>query len=114
LVDFLPDATGKDVHEVERWTRCAGGSLAMWPSGLSRLGAQSALVSVVGEDAFGRFLHETLANEGVDISHVRRTSEGKTGLVFITLNDAGERSFAFFRTQSADTSWGHRMWTRTS
>lgn len=102
LVDFLPEQAGKAVHEVSRWTRCTGGSLANVAVGLSRLNARSGLVSVVGEDEFGTFLCQSLAQEGVDISHVRRTQEGKTGLVFISLSETGERTFAFYRTMSAE------------
>jgi fructokinase len=57
---------------------------------------------VVGEDEFGHFLRERLAAEGVDVSHMRQTTEAKTGLVFISLDERGERSFTFFRTRSAE------------
>ena len=102
LVDFLPEEKGEPVHRVMRWRRCSGGSLANVAVGLARLGAQSGLVGVVGADEFGEFLAESLASEGVDVSHLRRTPEGKTGLVFISLSDSGERSFAFYRTRSAE------------
>ena len=102
LVDFLPDVPGKPVHEVERWVRCSGGSLANVAVGLSRLGAKSGMVSVVGRDEFGTFLHQSLRSEGVDVSHLRRTEEGKTGLVFISLGADGERQFAFYRTRAAE------------
>jgi fructokinase len=38
----------------------------------------------------------------VDVSHLRQTAEAKTGLVFISLDARGERSFTFFRTRSAE------------
>lgn len=39
LVDFLPERAGRRVAEVERWTRCSGGSPANVAVGLARLGA---------------------------------------------------------------------------
>jgi fructokinase len=102
LVDFLPQTIGKKVREVETWTRCTGGSPANVAVGLARLGARSALVGVCGDDEFGYFLRDSLAAEGVDISHLRQTHEGKTGLVFISLTEAGERSFSFYRTRAAE------------
>ena len=47
---------------------------------------------------------ELLSAEGVDVSHLRRTEEGRTGLAFVSLTATGERSFCFYRTQSAEAS----------
>jgi fructokinase len=108
LVDFLPAESGRRVREVSSWFPCVGGSLANVSVGLARLGARSGLVSVLGSDEFGHFLRERLASEGVDVSHVRQTNEARTGLVFISLDARGERSFTFFRTRSAEFLLGER------
>lgn len=108
LVDFLPSESGRRVREVSSWSPCVGGSLANVSVGLARLGARSGLVSVLGSDEFGHFLRERLASEGVDVSHVRQTDEARTGLVFISLDARGERSFTFFRTRSAEFLLGER------
>jgi fructokinase len=102
LVDFLPAESGRRVREVTAWTPGIGGSLANVSVGVARLGGRSAYVGVVGEDEFGHFLRERLAAEGVDVSHMRQTAEAKTGLVFISLDERGERSFTYFRTRSAE------------
>lgn len=102
LVDFLPDGPGRKVGEVDVWTRCPGGSAANVAVGLARLGARSALVGVLGQDDFGDFLFERLADEGVDLSHLRQTDEGKTGLVFVSVSGDGERSFSYYRTRAAE------------
>ncbi|MBJ6765194.1 carbohydrate kinase [Myxococcaceae bacterium JPH2] len=102
LVDFLPAAAGRAVRDVESWHPCSGGSPANVAVGLARLGLRSAMVGVVGADEFGHFLRERLAAEGVDISHLRQVTEARTGLVFISLDAKGERTFTFFRTRSAE------------
>ncbi|MCP3104317.1 carbohydrate kinase [Myxococcus sp. K15C18031901] len=102
LVDFLPSAPGRRVREVEAWRPCPGGSPANVAVGLARLGLRSAMLGVVGADEFGHFLRDRLASEGVDVSHLRQTAEARTGLVFISLDAKGERSFTFFRTRSAE------------
>ena len=79
LVDFLPARRGQRVREVTRWRPCLGGAPANVTVGLARLGATSALVGVTGNDEFGSFLKEGLAREGVDVSGLRQTDEGKTG-----------------------------------
>lgn len=102
LVDFLPDSRAKRVRDVVGWTRCPGGSPANVAIGLSRLGARSAYVGVVGDDEFGHFLKDALAGEGVDVRAMRLTREARTGLVFITLDEKGERSFTDYRKPSAE------------
>ncbi|MDY7230881.1 carbohydrate kinase family protein [Hyalangium rubrum] len=108
LVDFLPTEAGRRVREVSAWAPAIGGSLANVSVGVARLGARSGLVTVVGEDEFGHFLRERLAAEGVDVSHLRQVSEARTGLVFISLDARGERSFTYFRTRSAEFLLGER------
>jgi len=108
LVDFLPAESGRRVREVTQWKPAIGGSLANVSVGVARLGGRSAYVGVVGEDEFGHFLRERLAAEGVDVSHMRQTTEAKTGLIFISLDARGERSFTFFRTRSAEFLLGER------
>jgi fructokinase len=102
LVDFLPAEPGQRVREVSSWSPAIGGSLANVSVGVARLGARSGLVTVVGEDEFGHFLRERLTAEGVDVSHLRQVVEARTGLVFISLDARGERSFTYFRTRSAE------------
>lgn len=102
LVDFLPERPGLPVREVPKWVPCSGGSPANVAVGLARLGARSAMLGVIGADEFGDFLLEHLAEEGVDVTHLRQSDEGKTGLVFISLDDKGERSFSFYRTRAAE------------
>ena len=103
LVDFLPSARGQRVREVETWRPCLGGAPANVAVGLSRLGARSALVGVTGDDEFGHFLKSGLAREGVNVRHVRQTTEGKTGIGFVSLTKSGERSFTFYRVRAAET-----------
>jgi fructokinase len=106
LVDFLPDAVGRPVHAVERWTRCSGGSPANVAIGLARLGMKTAFAGVVGDDEFGAFLRGALAAEGIDCAWIRGTREAKTGLAFIALSETGERSFTFYRKPSAELLLG--------
>ncbi|RKH07328.1 carbohydrate kinase [Corallococcus sp. CA053C] len=103
LVDFLPVAgRASRVRDVEAWRPAPGGSPANVSVGLARLGLRSAMVGVVGSDEFGHFLRDRLAAEGVDVSHLRQVDHARTGLLFVSLDARGERSFTYFRTRSAE------------
>jgi fructokinase len=102
LVDFMPRAAGKQVRDVEEWKRCVGGAPANVAVGLARLGAKVAFCGCTGDDEFGHFLKGALAAEGIDVSALRQTPEGKTGIGFISLDARGERSFTFYRLHAAE------------
>ncbi len=106
LVDFLPDARGQRVREVQRWTPHVGGAPANVAVGVARLGGKSALVGVTGDDEFGHLLKTRLSAEGVDTRALRQTTEGKTGLGFVSLTHDGERSFTFYRQRPAESFLG--------
>ena len=102
LVDFLPDRRGRGLGEVELWTRCSGGSPANVATGVARLGARAAFLGVAGDDELGRYLRRSLEAEGVDVSRLRHTAEARTGIVFVSLDESGERSFTDYRNPSAE------------
>ncbi len=55
----------------------------------ARMGADTALVTCIGRDAFGDEALAMYAREGVDTSHVAR-SDRNTGVGFIVLDDSGQ------------------------
>jgi ribokinase len=67
-----------------------GGKGSNQAVGAARLGAESHLVAVIGEDLFGDVAVDLYRREGVGSTHLRRTAERNTGVGFITLNAAGE------------------------
>ena len=56
----------------------------------------------VGDDPFGHFLAQTLADAGVDVGPLRFTAQARTALAFVSLRADGEREFMFYRHPSAD------------
>jgi ribokinase len=67
-----------------------GGKGSNQAVGAARLGAESHLVAVIGQDLFGDVAVELYQREGVGASLVRRTTKRNTGVGFITLNASGE------------------------
>lgn len=84
----------------------AGGAPANVAVAVAKLGGDSELVSMVGEDAFGDYLITMLRHYAVDTTAVMQTDAGKTALAFVSLDADGERSFDFYIDNAAHTWLG--------
>ncbi|MGI6181139.1 MAG: carbohydrate kinase family protein [Agathobaculum sp.] len=102
LIDFVPQQKNCPLDEVTHFERVAGGAPANVATAAARLGGRAAMISQVGEDAFGTHILKKLRSNGVDTSAVYRTNRANTGLAFVSLDAAGNREFSFFRNPSAD------------
>ena len=102
LIDFVPQQKGCALDEVTHFERVAGGAPANVAAAIARLGGNAAMISQVGEDAFGTHILKVLRANGVDTSYVFRTGRANTGLAFVSLDATGNREFSFFRNPSAD------------
>ena len=88
------DATGE-------YLQGFGGDTSNCAIAASRLGARSAYVTRVGEDAFGRQFLELWAREGVDVAGVGVDPGAPTGIYFVSHGPSGhEPSKHFWLTQS--------------
>ncbi|RRW68161.1 aminoimidazole riboside kinase [Pantoea dispersa] len=95
VVDLLPDDAG-------RLLQCPGGAPANVAVGIARLAGNSGFIGRVGDDPFGQFLCRTLAQEKVDVSHMRKDAQQRTSTVVVALDEQGERTFTFMVRPSAD------------
>ncbi len=101
LIDFAQVSVEDDGYPVLKAQ--PGGAPANFLAAACRYGCTAALLSKVGGDRFGRLLKQTLADCGIDTDGVRTDPDAFTTLAFVTLDDAGERSFSFARKPGADT-----------
>ena len=102
LIDMLPTELGRGVAEVSAWLPKPGGAPANVAVAASRLGAESAFVGKVGDEAFGHYLAGVLGDEGVDVSGMRYDKEARTGLAFIAKPDENSYDILFYRNPGAD------------
>jgi fructokinase len=103
LVDMFPAETGRRIAEVSAFRPVPGGAPANAAVAAARLGARSAFVGKVGDEAFGHHLSEVLAAEGVDVRGIRYDAEARTTMAFIAKPDPDHAEFVFYRNPGADT-----------
>jgi fructokinase len=101
LIDFT-DA-GESQNGMRLFERNPGGAPANALAALANFGCRAAFIGKVGADMHGDFLRETLNGRGVDTSGLVVDKDAFTTLAFVSLNAAGERSFAFARKPGADS-----------
>ncbi|HJB59787.1 MAG TPA: carbohydrate kinase, partial [Candidatus Faecalibacterium faecipullorum] len=68
LIDLTQ--TGRDEKGIPQFAANPGGAPANLAVAAAKLGAQTAFIGKVGDDAFGRYLTEVLRENGVDASGV--------------------------------------------
>src|SRR5665811_2207395 len=101
-VDFYAQQIGARLEDVASFAKYLGGSSANTAFGCARLGLKAALVSRIGDDAMGRFLVETLAKEGCDVSHVGVDPKRLTAAVVLGIKDHDTFPLIFLREDCAD------------
>jgi 2-dehydro-3-deoxygluconokinase len=77
-----------------------GGDTSNCAVAAARLGARSAYVTRLGDDAFGRMFLELWRREGVDASGVAIDADAPTGIYFVTHGAKGHE-FSYLRAGSA-------------
>ncbi len=68
---------------------------------LARLGCNASFMSAIGTDMFSNEMYEAWVSEGVGTEFVLRHPERTPGLYAIRVDSSGERSFSYWRDQSA-------------
>ncbi|GAB0114331.1 carbohydrate kinase family protein [Acidisoma sp. C75] len=82
-----------------------GGAPGNSAVGLARLGRSVAMLSKVGNDAFGRLLTSTIAASGAATDHIVVSPTHLTGMAVVTLDAEGDRDFLFYRHDCADANY---------
>lgn len=101
LIDLAQ--TGVNAKGVPLYAANPGGAPANLSVAASRLGARTAFIGKVGNDAFGRYLTDVLKKDGVDVSALAVDAMHPTSLAVVSVDANGERSFTFYRRSHADT-----------
>lgn len=96
LIDFIP------LDNNMTYQKNPGGAPANVAAGVARLGGRAGFLGKVGDDALGRYLKSVLDEFNVKTENMLFTKKAHTGIVIVTLDENGERSFEFYVNPSAD------------
>ena len=100
--EILADMIGEEKNGIITYERKAGGAPFNVACALKKFGADVKFVGSVGDDLIGQFLIKYAENFGMDTTNIHQNAERNTTLAFVELNEDGERSFCFYRKNTAD------------
>lgn len=100
--EALIDMTPLDVDGRITYVPNPGGAPLNLLAMAAKLGLTTAFIGKVGRDAFGEIIKESLLKEKIQDDGLLLTAEYNTTLAFVHLAASGDRSFSFYRKDSAD------------
>lgn len=103
LIDFLNvDEQSQDKLNIKGYRQFPGGAPANAAVSVAKLGGSAFFAGQVGKDAFGDFLIASMQEYGVDVSFTYQHASAPTALAFVMLDKDNDRSFTFYRDNTAD------------
>ena len=100
-VDLYPEQIGVPLAKVRTFNKSLGGSATNVAVAASRLGHSSAVITKVGDDPFGPYVREALADFGVDARWVGTDPDLRTPIVFCEIFPPDHFPLLFYRQPKA-------------
>jgi 5-dehydro-2-deoxygluconokinase len=100
-VDLYPQQIGVTLAEVETFAKSLGGSATNVAVAAARLGHPSAVITKVGDDAFGPYIRSALEDFGVDSRWVGTDPDLRTPLAFCEIHPPDDFPLLFYREPKA-------------
>jgi len=100
-VDLYPEQSGVPLADVRTFRKMLGGSPTNVAVAAARLGRRAAVVTKVGDDAFGEYVRRALGDFGVDASFVGTHPTLRTPLAFCEIFPPDRFPLLFYREPKA-------------
>jgi 5-dehydro-2-deoxygluconokinase len=100
-VDLYPEQSGVHLEDVRTFRKMLGGSATNVAVAAARLGRRAAVITKVGDDAFGRYARRALGEFGVDASRVGTDPKHRTPIVFCEIFPPDDFPLLFYREPKA-------------
>jgi 5-dehydro-2-deoxygluconokinase len=101
-VDLYGEQVGAKLEDTQSFRKYVGGSATNVAVGTARLGVKTAMLTRVGDEQMGRFVRRSLAEDGVDVSHVLPDPERLTPYVLLAVRESEDFPRLFVYENSAD------------
>ena len=101
-VDLYGQQVGGRLEDMGSFAKYVGGSPSNTAIGAARLGLKSAALTRVGDEHMGRFIRETMQEEGVNTECVLTDPERLTALVILGIQSEERFPLIFYRENCAD------------
>lgn len=98
LVDMIATEIDGEIY----YQRKAGGAPFNVACGISKFGGKSAFIGSVGDDTIAAFLQSYIKKQNLSDYYLAKNDNRNTTLAFVDLDEFGERSFCFYRKNTAD------------
>lgn len=96
IVDLICEKRLADPVEADEFRPHPGGALANVAVAVARAGGKTALLSGLGDDAWGRWMRTRLVDEGVDARWIATVEGRPTPLAVVTFDQDGEPAFQVY------------------
>jgi sugar/nucleoside kinase (ribokinase family) len=96
IVDLVCEERGSSIAKADAFRPHFGGALANIAVAARRAGAEAALAGGAGDDAWGRWLRDRLADEGIDLRWFTLVEDLRTPIAFVTFDGEGEPAFQIY------------------
>jgi 5-dehydro-2-deoxygluconokinase len=100
-VDLYAEQLGAPLAEVRTFAKSVGGSPTNVAVAAARLGHRAAVVTAVGDDAFGAYVRGALERFGVDTTLVGTHPRYRTPLAIASMDPPDDPKLLFYREPSA-------------
>ncbi|MEM6369209.1 MAG: PfkB family carbohydrate kinase [Myxococcota bacterium] len=101
-LDLYGEERGAGLADTERFRKSVGGAAANAAVAAQRLGVKVGLLTRLGRDGFGDYVHRVLSQEGIDLRFVERDEARLTALVLLAMEGAESFPHLFYRKDCAD------------
>lgn len=100
--EILVDMIAQENNGSISYLRKAGGAPFNVACAISKFGIDSSFVGSVGDDTIGKFLCNFIRKQNLKDYLIEENKNRNTTLAFVDLAEDGERSFCFYRKNTAD------------
>jgi 5-dehydro-2-deoxygluconokinase len=100
-IDLYPTQSDVPLAEIDTFQRFLGGSATNVAVAAARYGRRSAVITKVGAEGFGPYVHSALKRFGVDDRFVGEDENLKTPIVFCELHPPDHFPIVFYRQPKA-------------